>query len=197
MPIDDHRRFLPITLPASVRLVLLIMTVLVMSASPAPSAAPSAEYTAKRELQIKAAYLYHFAKFVQWPVESPASPLVICVIGRAPLPFTTALAGLAGKMVRNRRIAITYLGRIEDLAACDVLFVSSTEKANAERIVAAVGSRPILTVSDQKGFVGAGGIIGFVQERDRVRFQINQRASQRSNLRISAQLLKLATLVVE
>ena len=150
------------------------------------------------EYQVKAAYLYHFAKFIEWPSDAAGSAsqtLTVCVVGNS--PFGRSFASISGKTVRGRRVAITYIRRIEELEACDILFVSVSEKAKLGQILAAVASRPILTISDIKRFVSAGGMIGFVSLNDKVRFEINQRAAQRSGLRISAQLLKLATMVVE
>ena len=150
------------------------------------------------EYQVKAAYLYHFAKFVEWPSDTTAnvSPtLTVCVLGKS--PFGDALNTISGKTVRGRRVVITFIKTIDDLKECDILFVSMSEKAKLGQILNSVASRSILTISDIKGFAAAGGMIGFVSVSDKVRFEINQRASQRSYLRISAQLLKLATIVTE
>ena len=153
--------------------------------------------TLESDYQVKAAYLYHFARFVEWPAEAAGAPLTISVIGKAPASFAAALAGISGKTVRNRRLVINFVDRVEDLQGCDILFVTGVEKGRVEHILASVASRPILTVSDLSRFVATGGMIGFVPGNDKVRFAINQRVSQRSGLRISAQLLKLATTVVE
>ncbi len=150
------------------------------------------------EYQVKAAYLYHFAKFVEWPSEAAggsAPTLTLCVLGKS--PFGKALTTIAGKTVRGRPVVISYIKQVEESASCDMLFVSQSEKAKLAQILSFVGSRPILTVSDIKRFVSAGGMIGFVPEKDRIRFEINRGAALRSGLRGSAQLLKLAVTVVE
>ena len=150
------------------------------------------------EYQVKAAYIYHFAKFIEWPSDAPGSAaqtLTVCVLGKS--PFGKALGAISGKTVRGRRVMITHINRIEELEACEILFVSPSEKPKLSQILASVSSRPILTISDIKRFASAGGMIGFVPAGDRIRFEINQRAAQRSGLRSSAQLLKLATMIVD
>ena len=150
------------------------------------------------EGEVRAAFLYNFTKFVEWPAEASdrvTSDFAVCVLGRS--PFGEALDILLAKSVRGRRIAVTYLHRIEELKECNILFISSSERIRLRHIVAAVEARPILTVSDIKRSVAAGTMIGFVPAGDTVKFEINLRAAQRAGLRISSHLLKLATAVAE
>ena len=150
------------------------------------------------EYQVKAAYLYHFAKFVEWPADTAGKPpatLTIAVLGKSSIG--AALEGISGSTVKNRRVVIVSITRVEELKGCDILFVCASERTKLDRIFASVASRPILTVSDIRGFAASGGMIGFVSAHDRIRFEINQWASQRSGLIISAQLLKLATSVID
>jgi hypothetical protein len=150
------------------------------------------------EYQVKAAFIYHFAKYVEWPSELAANPpptLTVCVLGRSELG--RALASIAGKSIRGRRVVVSYVRRVEELPPCDILFVGVSEKGRLDRILGATRARPILTVSDIKRFAASGGIIGFVPVGEKVRFEINQRAALQAKLRISAQLLKLATAVFE
>ena len=149
------------------------------------------------EYQVKAAYLYHFAKYVEWPADTagrPSAPLTIAVLGKSPIGG--ALGAISGSTVKNRRVVIVFITRVEELQGCDILFVCASERTKLDRILASVASRPILTVSDIRGFAAAGGVIGFVSAHDRIRFEINHRASQRNGLVISSQLLKLATDVI-
>ena len=171
---------------------------LVLTASPQLFGPPAAraEVSQVGEYQVKAAYLYNFAKFVEWPPDAAGgSTLNICILGKS--PFGDTLSAISGKTVRGRRVVITHIRRIEDLPACDILFVSLSERGRLGQILSAVATRPILTISDIRRFVAAGGMIGFVSVNERVRFEINQRVAQRSSLRVSAQLLKLATTVAE
>ena len=174
-------------------LILLLFSVVMAS-----GAAAWDEPEQPSEYQVKAAFIYHFAKFVEWPSESSRrspSTLTVCVLGRS--PFGTALSSIGGLTVRGRRVTVTYIKRIQELESCDILFVSVSERGKLAQILSAVGTRPILTISDLKMFAAAGGMIGFIPVGDQIRFEINQRAALRSNLRISAQLLKLATSVSE
>lgn len=150
------------------------------------------------EYQVKAAFIYHFIKYVDWPADLAGNPpptLTLCVLGRS--DFGRAIASISGKTVRGRRVVVSYVRRLEDLPSCDLLFVSVSERGRLPQILAATRSHPVLTVSDIKHFAAAGGIIGFVPVGERVRFEINQRAALHANLRVSAQLLKLATAVLE
>jgi hypothetical protein len=150
------------------------------------------------EYQVKTAYLYNFAKYVDWPTNSSdghPSAITICVLGKS--PFGDALNSIAGKMIKGRRVSILHITRIEEQQECDILFVCASEKTRLGQILASVASRPILTVSGIKHFVDSGGMIGFSIVNDKIRFEINQRSVHRSGLRISAQLLKLATKVTD
>ena len=150
------------------------------------------------EYQVKASYLYNFAKFVEWPSEAsdlPPPTFIICILGKS--PFGDALDSISGKAVRGRRVAITHINRIEELKECDILFVGASERIRLGQILASVNSRPILTISDIKRCAAAGTMIGFVPAGDTIKFEINHRAVQRAGLRISAHLLKLARVVVE
>jgi hypothetical protein len=170
-----------------------LLAVLVLAVPEARSDSDQAE-----EYQVKSAYIYNFAKFVVWPSKpeaKAAATLTMGVIGRSPI--SKSLASFVGKGLRGRRIVVTSIKRLEELDSCDLLFVSVSEKGRLHEILAAVGTRPILTVSDIKRFVAAGGMIGFVPVGEKVRFEINQRAALSSNLHLNAQLLKLATEVLE
>lgn len=150
------------------------------------------------EYRVKAAYLYNFAKFVDWPSSSfpsQASPFTVCVIGRN--PFGNELDQLVGRSVRQRRLAVRHIGRVEEAGACQILFVSGSERGELTRILGAARARGVLTVSDMGNFAASGGMIGLITREDRVHFNINLRAIRQAGLKISAQVLKLATSVIE
>jgi hypothetical protein len=150
------------------------------------------------EYQVKAAYLYNFAKFVEWPEGSfhdSLSPIKICVLGVD--PFGKSLDDLRHKSVGNRKLDIARLQQSDQAKACHVLFVSEAEKENMSAILRAVQKKSILTVGETKGFIRAGGIINLIRTGDKVNFEINRDAADRSGLKISSQLLKLATIVKE
>jgi hypothetical protein len=139
------------------------------------------------EYQLKAAYLFNFVKFVEWPAGAPSGPLVICVAGRN--PFGNALAEtLRGEDVNDRMLATRVISMPE--SGCHVVFlpqgISGTPYLRAAR-----GS-PTLTVGESPEFIAEGGIVNFVAEDGRIHFQISQGAAARADLRISSRLLRLA-----
>jgi hypothetical protein len=149
-----------------------------------------------QEYQVKAAFLYNFAKFVEWPAGSfpdPHSPLVLAVIGKD--PFGEVLESLKGKGIGNRKLVIKRFADVERLEKAHLLFISDSEKDRWKFIQRKIESTQTLMVSDLKGFCEAGGHIGFYLEENKVRFEINPEAAQRNGLKISSQLLKLAKIV--
>lgn len=146
------------------------------------------------EYEVKAAYLYNFAKYVEWPAAAfprENSPLIICTVGKSPL--NDVIESLAGKTIKNRRLVIRQFSRIEDLSECHILFINAGVKTPLSQIITATSFRPILTVSDSKGFAAAGGIIEFLHVGDKIRFEINNRVAQRGGLHISSHMLRLGT----
>jgi hypothetical protein len=143
------------------------------------------------EYQVKAAFLYNFAKFVDWPAGAAGNTIVIGVLGDDPfgaiLDFT-----FEGKTVGGKEFEVRRFQRIDQLQVCQVLFVSDSEEQNLGRILAALRGVPVLTVSDSRNFVSAGGMIELLLEDKKIRFDINLRGVKGSRLRISAQLLQLA-----
>lgn len=152
---------------------------------------------ASREYDLKAAFLYNFATFVDWPptaFASPDTPFTIGVLGDD--PFGPTLDEIvAGERVRDRPFRIVRFDRLEDVTVCHLLFICPSEERHLRQIVAATQGRPILTVADFPNFVLAGGIIGFGTEDNRVRLFINPRAAEASSLVISSKLLQLAVLI--
>jgi hypothetical protein len=152
---------------------------------------------APTEYQVKAVFLYNFAKFVDWPPESfrPGdATFVVGMVGSDPIEDD--LKGiLEGKTVKDRKITFRRIQDIADSRECQILYVAASEKKNLDRILQAVAGRPILIVSDMKNFIQLGGMIGFKLDDSKVRFDINQTVSSAANLKISAQLLKVAQVV--
>jgi hypothetical protein len=151
----------------------------------------SAEVFSSREYEIKAAYLYNFIKYVDWP--SYGDNITIGVLGGN--PFGTALAPLDGKIVKGRRLLIRKVDSLQDAQKCQIIFVSSSEKQRLQEIFENLKSARVLTVGETDGFATSGGIINFVQENNKVHFEINADAAHRTGLTISSELLKLAKLV--
>lgn len=149
------------------------------------------------EYQVKAAFLFNFTKFVEWPegsFEDLQAPIVLGILGDD--PFGDDLDRIiAGQKVQGRSLVIRRERWGDDLRRCHVLFVSASEHEHSSRILGSVQSAGVLTVSDTDGFAEAGGVIEFVIEQNRVRFIVNLDAATQDRLRLSAKLLALARVV--
>jgi hypothetical protein len=144
------------------------------------------------EYESKAAFLYKFASFVQWP-EDPAGPLCIGVLGRD--PFGAALdEAVSGKSINGRAFTVQRSRKSQDLSACQIVFIAASERKQLRLIL---GRLPpaVLTVGDMPEFCESGGIVGFDLLDRRVHLRINLEAAQRAHLQFSSKLLSLAKLV--
>jgi hypothetical protein len=141
---------------------------------------------------VKAGFVYNFVKFTQWvgEREGDTRPLDICTPGALPLDGQFAL--LQGRTVGARKIVLRAHVAPADWRGCQVLYLSEAEAARAENGLRGLGNSPVLTISDQTGFVQAGGMIGLRVDDNRVRFDVNLQAAQRAGLNLSSQMLKLA-----
>jgi hypothetical protein len=161
------------------------------------SIALTAQTKAASEYQVKAAFLYNFAKFVDWPPSAFADakqPLDICVYGHD--PFGTALEdALLGKRIGERRISLGRAVQFQDLAGCHVVFVDASARESAADLVNRLKGRAVLLVGETDGFAASGGTIQFTIEDNRVHFVINPDAADRAGLKISSKLLALAKIV--
>lgn len=147
-----------------------------------------------REYLIKAAFLYNFAKFTEWPAAAFAAadaPLTICVLGED--PFGAALDAINGKEIRGRTVATRRLSDTTAAAECHVIFISVSEQTRLAGILESLRDRPVLTVADMPEFARTGGIINLkTNNEDRIRFDINVGRAQQAGLRMSSKLLSLA-----
>jgi hypothetical protein len=155
------------------------------------------------EIEVKAAFLFHFAQLVTWPETDadeadPGRPIVVAVVGRD--PFGRSLEGVIGQeRVRGRPIKIERASRMADLEALPhILYVGASDRSEVPPILAAVLGSPVLTVAAVKGFAQAGGMVEFRVTPDaRVAFDINLKSVERAGLKMSSQLLKIARVVGE
>jgi hypothetical protein len=182
------------------RLRILIVA-LSVSLSWAPEAfAQAADSSDSSEYLIKAGFIYNFAKFVEWPSAAfaqPDSPIIIGILGTD--PFGT----LIDRIVENKKIGargfvvkrLKWGTDLKDLKECKILFVGASEKAHIDELVQIVKSLPILTVGETPGFAERGGVIRFVLEDNRVRFEVNVEAAHQADLTISSRLLTLARII--
>jgi hypothetical protein len=164
----------------------------------ASAAVLAAQAQRRPEYQVKAAYLYGFGKFVEWPagaLPSGGLAFVVCVLGDDPfgreLDEVTAGAVMKGKPVSIRRIS-----RVDESGACHTLFISASEDVRIGAILETVGERPILTVSDAPQFAERGGMIGFALDGNRVRFTLNLPAAQDAGLVLNSELLRVAAAIL-
>jgi hypothetical protein len=144
------------------------------------------------EYQVKAAFLFNFAKFVSWPPHAfpdANTPFVIGVLGRD--PFGSHLDDtVRGERINNRQLVVRRYHSAAEINNCHVLFISRSESDRLDQIVAALKNRTLLIVTDADG--GKGGvIIRFVTEGNRIRFKIDAEAAKSANLTISSKLLRL------
>ena len=149
------------------------------------------------EYEVKAAFLYNFAKFVEWPSQAFAgssAALRICLLGRD--PFGDALDSIVlDKTVAGHPIVRVQAPSPAEARACHVLFISRSEPETLKPILDRISDLPMLTVSESRDFLRLGGMINFVVEQDRVRFEINLDAAERHHLKLSSKLLAVARVV--
>ena len=152
------------------------------------SADAGAQETQPSEYQVKAAFLF------EWPPESFAgakSPMVIGILGDN--PFGSDLEQtIQNKTINNRLIVVKPVHSLQEATNCQVLFISTSEKARLAEIFDGLRGTSVLTVSETDGFTDAGGMINFVREGKKIRFQINDEAAKKAKLKINSKLLSLA-----
>jgi hypothetical protein len=159
-----------------------------------------AEVQAQRppEYQVKAAYLYGFGRFVEWPASAPAAAgpaFVLCVLGGD--PFGRELDEVtAGAVMKQKPVSIRRISRLEESGPCHTLFISASEDVRLGTILATLDRRPVLTVSDAPQFAQRGGMIGFFLDGNRVRFTVNLPAAQDAGLVLNSELLRVAATIL-
>jgi hypothetical protein len=147
------------------------------------------------EYQIKAAFLFNFAKFVEWPPAAFAeatSPMVIGILGENPFGGDLERT-IQNKTINNRSIVIKQLHSLAEATNCQVLFISTSEKKRLAEIFDGLRGTSVLTVGETDRFTETGGMINFVAEGNKIRFQINEVAAESAGLKISSKLLSLAS----
>jgi len=150
------------------------------------------------EYQVKAAFLFNFAKFVEWPSNkfpSADAPLQICIFGQGPFGVDFERV-IAGKSVSGHTLQISYPTNTTEARTCHILFIPSTQKKKMQQILDSLKGASVLTVADTEGFAQMGGDVNFVLDDDRVRFEINLKATDAEHLKLSAKLLAVAKTVI-
>lgn len=158
----------------------------------------NASAQAVSEYELKAAFLYNFAKFVEWPAaafKDSNDPIRICVAGKN--PFGRALENaVQGKLIEGRGLVVDEISDLRQATACHILFVGASERKRVLTILdTAAAGCGILSIGDIEGFAAQGGVANFKLEEGRVRFEINVAAAYQQHLRVSSKLLSLAKIV--
>lgn len=174
------------------RLICLAFTCVSVS-----SVAVHAKQPKPNEYQVKAAYLYDFSRFIEWPVRPAAEssgPFAICVLGKDPFGpiLDTTVSGQGGG---PQSLVARRLTKPEDALGCRILFVGASEDSHLKEILSVLGKASVLTVSDIPRFSERGGMIEFVLKGDRVRFEVNLTNAVNAGLAVSSDLLKVALAV--
>jgi hypothetical protein len=167
--------------------ILIVRRAILTAVAVALFARPLASAAGERlEYQVKAAFLFNFLKFVEWPAAPSDSPWVIGILGHD--PFAGVLEDtVRGKMVSGRRVEVRRYVRPADVKDCNILFIG---RADYERLGMPV-QPGLLTVGEAPGFLKSGGIINFYLDDNRVHFEIRPEVAHAAGLRLSSQLLKL------
>jgi hypothetical protein len=166
----------------------------------------------RREYKIKAAFLYNFIQFVDWPKEKTPEqddPIILGIIGED--PFGDSFEPIENKPIKGRKSLISRFegieklkkssdkgkSKIDSLKKCHLLFICSSEKDHLKEIINLVNGNGVLTVGETPNMLKSGGIINFLVEENKVRFEINLTTAKQEKLKIRSQLLRLATEVID
>lgn len=197
------------------KVYILVLLIVLAALFAAPVTA--ADSKQNRERQIKAAFLYNFINFVEWPKEKMPDnnePIIIGIIGNK--DFVKAFDPIKGKQIRGKDIVIKYFKDLNELKKsegkddskrnqiidsykkCHILFFSAlTNKENITAIVEELKGTPVLVVGENPGFLESGGNIRFLTEEKKIRFEINLASAKHNNVEIRSKLLKLARRVIK
>jgi len=158
----------------------------------------SAQRDPELEYRVKAGYLFNFLKLVEWPAQSrqPNEPYVVGILDEG-REFQVLEAALAGKQIDGQPVLVKRLGRPEDAAGCHLVFLVRDQERRQNALLATTSGSPILTIGETAGFAERGGVLNFVFDGDKVRFEVNLGAAERQGLRLSSRLSSLAVLVKE
>jgi hypothetical protein len=142
------------------------------------------------EYQLKAAFIYNFAVFTEWPAEV-GTPLNLCILG--PDPFGDEINDLQGKAVGNRTLTVSRKTTSQSISGCHIVFITAQAIRSLPRVLDEIRDRPILTVADSEGAAKRGVALNMAVAQNRVTFEASQAAARASRLTLSSKLLRLAT----
>jgi hypothetical protein len=196
------------------RYIFAVLILVLLGGAIAPRSRAGSEPS--QEYKLKAAFLYNFLKFVDWSKEKMGDanePITLGIIGKD--PFGQAFEPVKDKDVKDKKVVLKRLKGFEELKTssagderqmqkyietlrkCHLLFVCASESKSLKEILKHVKDQPVLTVGEMPGFLEAGGIMNFLMEDNKVRFEVNAAAAKHAKLKIRSQLLRLAKRVIE
>jgi hypothetical protein len=169
-----------------------MLSLLIFSGDSCPLIAqPTPEY------QVKAAFLFNFTQFIEWPshaFRTPDAPLIIGVLGNDPFgPYLDEM--VAGEAAGGHPLIVQRFDRVADVKGCHILFISPKDRDQLREIFNALKEQPVLTVGDGANFASTGGMILFYTEENRIRIRINLDVAKEVQLNISSKLLRMADIV--
>lgn len=179
------------------RLIIVIVVVVISSIHPFWDSETFADDSAELlSYKIKTAFLFNFAKFVDWPSDQAngfSEEFTIGII--APPKLITTAQLLQNKSVKGSRVKLLVFESLEELTPCHILFVGYNQDELLRTVIARFKTLPVLTVADVPGFAGRGGVINFITVDNTIRFEINPEVAEEKHLKISSKLLNLARIV--
>jgi len=156
--------------------------------------APAALSDDLPEYRLKAAFLYNFALFTEWPADVGAT-LNLCVYGRD--PFGEEIDALQGKAVGDRRVQVRRITSVEALSACQVVFIADSSRDGIARVLSSLRGATVLTIADVPGAAQQGVALNMSVVNDKITFEANLTAARAANVKLSSRLLSLATEVLQ
>lgn len=178
-----------------VKALRIVFATLMLLGISVPNARAEENLTA--EYLVKAAFLYNFTKFVEWPAEAfndNDAPIFLGILGDD--PFGSAIKTIEGKTIKGRKLIIKRFSRVENLNECHILFICSSERKRLSQILDRVKSKNVLTVGETEEFVQTGGILSLVKDGKKIKFGVNLNAAREAGVKVSSKLLKLAKFVI-
>lgn len=149
-----------------------------------------------REYQVKAAFIFNFTQFIEWPADAfpnEGAPFVVAVVGKD--PFDGALEKImSGKTVRGRSIEVQHFATAADIKHCQILFVPASEDASLGDILAKTAKDSVLVVGESDSVMDAGAAVRLFLEDAKMRFELNTDVCDAAKLRVSSKLMRLARL---
>jgi uncharacterized protein DUF4154 len=176
--------------------ILLYFLIILLAPVSFSTQAIAVDETSK-EGKLKAAYLFNFLRFVEWPDESDGA-INLCVIGNKS-SYHDALLALTTQSINRQAISVSISNNENtlELDNCQLIFITDLKQKSESKILESFNSSPILTVGENPDFINNGGMINFITSKDKIYFEINMTAVKQTDIRISSKILRLAKKVIE